>query len=269
VSGLGLPFLAIAKHAAAPVLAGFCGGQVLSMSERSNGLNQAALSELAGLLMATESFEDLMQRIAELSARTVAGASTCGITLAQDGHVITVASADPLARLLDEQQYELDQGPCLEALSTGVVVSAPDLSRETRWNGYPARALAHDVRAVHSSPLLVNDRPIGALNLYATTTDPFDAAAQETAAQLTALAAATITAAMRHYNEATLTDHLRSALFSRSVIDQAIGIVMATQHCTSDEAFNILRTVSQHRNIPIRQVAADLVAKTSDNSTPT
>jgi AmiR/NasT family two-component response regulator len=74
---------------------------------------------------------------------------------------------------------------------------------------------------------------------------------------------------MRHFNEATLTDHLRSALSSRSVIDQAIGIVMATQPCTPDEAFNILRIVSQHRNIPIRQVAADLVAKTSHKPTPT
>jgi GAF domain-containing protein len=239
------------------------------LTERSNGLNQAALSELAGLLMATGSFEELMQRIADLSARTVVGASTCGITLAQDGHVVTVASADPLARLLDEQQYELDQGPCLEALATAAVVSAPDLSRETCWNGYPVRALAHGVRAVYSSPLLVHDQPIGALNLYATTTDPSDDAAQETMAQIAALAAATITAAMRHYDEATLTDHLRSALSSRSVIDQAMGIVMATQHCTPDRAFDILRAVSQHRNIPIRQVAADLVAKTSDSPTPT
>ena len=43
---------------------------------------------------------------------------------------------------------------------------------------------------------------------------------------------------------------------------------MATQRCNSDEAFNILRTVSQHRNIPIRQVAADLVAKTSETPLP-
>lgn len=217
--------------------------------------------------MATDSFEELMQKIAELSARIVSGASTCGITLAQDGHVVTVAFADPLARLLDEQQYELDQGPCLEALATAVVVSAPDLSRETRWDGYPTRALAHGVRAVHSSPLLVHNQPIGALNMYATTTHPFDAEAQETIALLTALAAATITAAMRHYNEATLTDHLRSALSSRSVIDQAIGIVIASQHCTPDEAFDALRASSQHRNIPLRQIAADLVAKTTGNPT--
>ena len=243
------------------------GGRVSTLSERSNGLNQAALSELAGLLMATVSFEDLMQRIADLSgAHRRRRPRPAGSRWRRTG---TWSPSRPPTRwpgCSTSSSTSWTKVPAWRRC-TAVVVSAPDLSRETRWDGYPARALAHGVRAVYSSPLLVNDQPIGALNLYATTADPFDAAAQETAAQLTALAAATITAAMRHYNEATLTDHLRSALSSRSVIDQAIGIVMATERCSSDEAFNILRTVSQHRNIPIRQVAADLVAKTSDNPT--
>ena len=220
------------------------------------------------MLMATRSFEDLMQNIAALAARTVPAALTCGITLAQDGHVVTVASADPLALLLDEQQYELDQGPCLQAISTAQIVSAEDLSRETRWDGYPARALAHGVSAIYSSPLLVNDQSIGALNLYADTACAFDQDSRDTAAQLTALAAATITAAMRHYDEATLSDHLRSALSSRSVIDQAMGIIIGMQRCSPTEAFNVLRTVSQNRNIPLREIATELVARTGDGPAP-
>ena len=82
------------------------------------------------------------------------------------------------------------------------------------------------------------------------------------AAQLTALAAATATAAMRHYDELTLTDHLRTALSSRSVIDQAIGIIIGMQRCPPETGFDVLRTVSQNRNIPLRTIAADLVAKT-------
>lgn len=199
-----------------PLLKSWGPGAGPIVSESPNVLTHAALAELAGLLMATRSFEELMQRIADLAARTVPAASTCGITLAQDGHVVTVASADALARLLDEQQYELDQGPCLQALSTGQVVSAEDLSRESRWDGYPPRALAHGVRAVYSSPLLVNEQSIGAINMYARRAHPFDEDARDVIAQLTALAAATITAAMRHYDEARLTDHLRSALSSRS-----------------------------------------------------
>jgi GAF domain-containing protein len=242
---------------------------VLVVKESGNGLTQAALTELAGLLMATSSFEDLMQAVADLAGRAVPAASTCGITLSENGHVITVASADPLARLLDEQQYEVDDGPCLEAIRSGRVVIADDLSIETRWDGYPAMAVAHGVRSVLSSPLLVNDAPIGALNLYALTEHAFTPDSRSAAAQLTALAAATVTAAMRHYDESTLTDHLRTALSSRSVIDQAIGIIIGMQRCPPDTAFDILRPVSQNRNIPLRDVAADLVAKTIAPPPPT
>ena len=235
---------------------------VCVMSVAVNGLGESALTELAGSLMATSSFEELMQAVADLAGRAVPAAATCGITLSQDGHVITVASADALARLLDEQQYELDTGPCLQALRTGRVVHSEDLTRETRWNGYPAVAVAHGVRSVLSSPLLVGGRAIGALNLYAMDADGFTADSRAAAAQLTALAAATITAALRHYDEATLTDNLRVALSSRSGIDQAIGIIIGLQRCPPGTAFDLLRTVSQNRNIPLRQVAADLVTTT-------
>jgi AmiR/NasT family two-component response regulator len=70
---------------------------------------------------------------------------------------------------------------------------------------------------------------------------------------------------MRHYDEASLTDHLRAALSSRSVIDQAIGIIVGMQRCTPEAAFEVLRTVSQNRNIPLRNIAADLVAKTANS----
>ena len=253
--------MAYAKHRATASCGLYATGRV--MSQGSNGLDQSAMAELAGLLMATKSFEDLMQQIAELAVRVVPGAATCGITFAEDGHVVTVASADPLARLLDEQQYELHQGPCLQAMATGMVVAALDLRHETRWDGYPARAVAYGVECVYSSPLTVGGRPIGALNMYAANAGAFDPVAQQIIAHLTATTTATITAALRHYDESTFTDHLRSALSSRSVIDQAMGIIMGMQRCTPNTAFDILRTASQHRNIPVRQVAADLVTKTS------
>jgi len=237
------------------------------MSVSGNGLTPAALSELTGLLLTTSSFEDLLQRVADLSGRAVPAASTCGITLSENGHVITVASADALARMLDEQQYELHDGPCLQAMRTGTAVLSDDLTVETRWPGYPARAVAHGIRSVLSIPLLIGGRPTGAVNLYADKAHAFDADSTTAATQLTELAAATVTAALRHYDEATLTDHLRTALSSRSVIDQAIGIIIGIQHCPPETAFDVLRTVSQNRNIPLRQVATDLVDKTIDPAT--
>ncbi len=53
---------------------------------------------------------------------------------------------------------------------------------------------------------------------------------------------------------------LEKALESRDIIGQAKGLLMA-QGISADEAFDILRRVSQRTNQRLRNVAADVVAK--------
>jgi GAF domain-containing protein len=222
----------------------------------------AALSELAGLLLSTDSFEELLQGVAELSVRTIEPVATCGITLAYNDRVITAASSDALARQLDEQQYEHDMGPCLQSLASAEVVESVDLAAENRWGPYPSIAMVHGILSILSTPLIVDGKPVGVLNLYARTPQAFSALDRQLAELLAGQAAIAITAALRHYDEVTLSDHLRIALSSRSVIDQAIGIVIAQQRCDPEEAFATLRTISQRRNIKLRDIAAELVEAT-------
>ena len=56
-----------------------------------------------------------------------------------------------------------------------------------------------------------------------------------------------------------MSQHLQNALASRAVIDQALGIIMGQNRCTADEAFDLLRTISQNRNIKLRDIAAELI----------
>ncbi|MCA1695937.1 MAG: GAF and ANTAR domain-containing protein [Actinobacteria bacterium] len=229
------------------------------MPEEDTALLSSALSELAGLLLSTASFTELVQEVGELTVRTVAPAVTCGITLAEQGRVFTVAAADELASQLDEQQYEIGDGPCLQALRSGEVVDATDLGAESRWGDYPTIAMGHGILAVYSVPLIVNGKPVGVLNVYARAPKAFGVVDRQLLQLLAGQAAIAVTAALRHYDEVTLSDHLRIALSSRSVIDQAIGIVMAQQRGTPKQAFAALRTISQRRNIKLRIVAAELV----------
>jgi GAF domain-containing protein len=222
-----------------------------------------AYAELAGLLLASTTFDELTQQVAELAARTVPVAATCAITVAVDGRPLTVAAADGLGRLLDEQQYVLDEGPCLQAVRTREPVRSDDLATDTRWDGYPARALAHGIGAVYSVPLLVGGRALGALNMFAGAAHAFDAPARDLIGALGNLAAAGMAGALANYDEITLTGHLRRALSTRGVIDQAIGIVIAHQHCTPAQAFDVLRGISQARNIRLHQIAAELVERTA------
>jgi AmiR/NasT family two-component response regulator len=43
------------------------------------------------------------------------------------------------------------------------------------------------------------------------------------------------------------------------VIDQAIGIIMAQNRCSADDAFQILRRASMNRNVKIQQLGADMI----------
>src|ERR1700712_3526567 len=162
-----------------------------------------AVDELGQLLLNSDSFHELMVAIAALIVRTVPGATTCGVTMANGGRVITAGAADDLAVQLDEHQYDLDEGPCLQALREQRIVDAPDLGAEQRWNGYPQTAQALGIAAIYSSPLLVADHTIGVVNLYADRKDPFDAAGKELIAELGTLTTVAVIATLRNYADVT------------------------------------------------------------------
>ena len=111
-----------------------------------------------------------------------------------------------------------------------------------------------------SYPLTTGEQVIGALNLYAF--EPFspDVGTQSRAAQLADRAAGALAIGLRLAEKQAENSNLRAALISRSVIDQAIGILIAQQQCSAEEAFALLRRASQQRNVKLREVAAGILA---------
>ena len=62
-----------------------------------------------------------------------------------------------------------------------------------------------------------------------------------------------------------LTEQVHSALTSRAVIDQAVGILMSRDSGTSSEALASLRGMSQSANVTLNVVAQHLVDETHAN----
>src|SRR5687768_3840533 len=58
-------------------------------------------------------------------------------------------------------------------------------------------------------------------------------------------------------------DGLRRAMWSRALIEQAKGVLMAKHLITADQAFARLLTISQDSNVKLAQVAAAVVAGVS------
>ncbi|MBY3555603.1 GAF and ANTAR domain-containing protein [Modestobacter lapidis] len=195
----------------------------------------------------------------ELVQLAAAGHRSCGITVRLDDKARTVASSDALAARADEIQYARGEGPCLEAMRTGEVVDVPDLAADDRWDSYRSYALAQGLQSVLSTPMGVNGEHFGALNLYATSPHAFDDTARTAAARWAQQASGAVGVAVRLAERTRYGQQMSEALTSRSVIDQAIGILMAQQRCSADAAFDVLRAASQGRNVKLRTIAADIV----------
>jgi GAF domain-containing protein len=219
----------------------------------------ADFKELQDALLNTESVEEFLHEMAMLAAGLVSGGLSCGMTMQSDGRPVTVACSDPVAARVDEVQYELDDGPCLHAMRDGHTVRITDTSGQERWPEFEARAAAHGIRSCLALPLNADGKSIGALNLYARSESAFGAAEMRRAENFASYASGSLALAMRLASHAALIEQLRSSLASRTVIDQALGIIMARERCPQSRAFAILRSASQNSNTKLRDIATAIV----------
>lgn len=234
------------------------------VTEQQSGDVRGVFERLQSLLMTASEVESFLQRLTELTPSAVEIPVSCGITARRDGLPLTVASSDQRASGLDERQYVTEAGPCLHTLKTGVVVSIPDVDTEQRWPAYLQSARQQGLRSSLSLPLVVDGSTVAAMNLYSFAgPGAFDEQVQRRCLVFATLAAGALQLAIGRAADRQLMDQLEEALASRTIIDQALGIVMGQQQCDSEEAFSLLRMRSQSSQRKLREVATDLIARVS------
>jgi len=223
----------------------------------------ASLVQIYDLLIAGAGFEEFLGDLATLARDHIDGDLSVGVTVLRDGRYVTAASSDGRALELDEVQYDAGYGPCLHSLETCSEVYVPDFELESRWPDYTRRVKASGLKASLSVPVTVDERAAGALNVYRFDAAEIGEAQRADAQRLAAEAGRAMVLAVRQARQLQVNADLQSAMASRRVIDQAIGVIMAQNRCRADEAFAVLRQASQHRNTKLRQVAADVVTSVS------
>jgi len=227
-----------------------------------------AFARLGQIKLNEVDLDGVLDRIADLAKRTIAGASEVSVTLVRGGHPHTAAFTGGLAVNLDESQYDAGHGPCLDAAAANATMSVPDMVRETRWPQWAARSLQLGVNSSLSVGLPVQETVTGALNMYATEPDAFDDDAITLGQTFAGYAAVALSNAHLYDATARLAQQMQAAMESRAVIEQAKGIVMGERRCDAVEAFRILTKISQDSNRKLRDVAAALVDRATTTPTP-
>ncbi|MEU6380792.1 GAF and ANTAR domain-containing protein [Streptomyces sp. NPDC046909] len=226
------------------------------------GVGERALAGLQCLLLDSDRLEPFLGDLVRLAADLLPGSPHCSITLCRQGRPRPAAASDEMVTRFDDEQYDVGDGPCLEALRTGEPHLVRDIGDEHRFGTFPSRAEAHGLRSVLSLPLIPPGRPaIGVMNLYATEADGSLDQVRDQATVFAGYAAGALGVAQKIADRTRLSEDLQCALASRTVIDQALGIIMGQQRCSAEHAFQLLSRASQNRNRKLREVATDIITK--------
>ncbi len=226
-----------------------------------SGLNRSVAAPTS-----TKVIDAALRLVTVLATATVDGADGVSVTLARGGHMVTVASSDDTVLRMDEHQYRTGEGPCLAAASEGHWFHVESLAEEERWPDFVPLALSEGIASVLSTPLLVAERPLGALNIYSTSEHAFGLEQQQLAALFATQAATILTDAGVDLISADFANRISEALHAREVIAHAQGVVMARRHVGRAEAAADLHRAARSAEISVAAHAADVVASTHDKS---
>lgn len=222
-----------------------------------------SVADLSGLLLSEEDQERTLRRVGDLAVRSIVGCDAVGVTINDGRSPSTGAATGGLVYEVDNFQYDIAEGPCLEAVKTKTIVEVPDMATDQRWPRFAGHAAERGLLSSLSLPLIVRGDALGALNLYAFRPRAFDVADRQTGTMFAAQAAVALANAQTYAASVKVARELREALESRAVIDQAIGILIARNHFDPEEAFTALRVRSQKENRKLRDVASDIVRDAS------
>lgn len=215
-----------------------------------------------------EVVDGALRLVVALARAAVGGADGVSVSLRRRDVLATVAASDQTISDMDANQYATGEGPCVDASVKGHRFHTESLAAETRWPAFTPRARALGINAILSSPLVVQDRPVGALNIYSRSPDAFAVEDQRLASVFAAEASTVLTAAGEDMTASQRAGRLAEVLRARQVITLAQGVVMERDRVDEDLAYTTLRRFSTKTGQPLRERAEDVVASTRWSLSP-
>ena len=191
------------------------------------------------------------------SVAMVTGAQYAGITVIEAGGTVTALGATHhFPVVLDAALAEAGEGPGLSAARERQVIRVDDLRTDFRWPEFRRIALARStVRAMLCINLLGDDAPMAALSFLADSPGTFT---EESVEMATMLAAHTTMA----WNLRRRQEQFGIALDSRDINGQAKGMLMERYGIDADEAFALLKKMSQESTVKLSRIAENVVGLT-------
>jgi hypothetical protein len=205
----------------------------------------------------------LPQQLVDACAAALPVSGVGLIVMTDSGPGAVLAATDGAARVMEELQFTLGEGPCVDASRQRRPVLQPELERTApqRWPAFAAGALDAGIRAIFALPLQVGGIPVGVLDLYRDTEGRLESA--ELAEALAFADAATTILLHLQADAGSQRIHpgLVALIEDRAEVHQATGMVSVQAVLGLAEALMLLRAHAYSAERPILDVARDVIAR--------
>jgi GAF domain-containing protein len=175
----------------------------------------------------------------------------------------SLCSSDEVSELIEELQYTLGEGPCVDAYQQDRVVAEPDLADPVtrRWLAFTPAALQAGARAVFGFPLRVGTVRLGALNLYRDRRGPLSGEQHADALVIADVAARWVLEAQAGAPPDTVAEELEAGADFHFAVHNAAGMVSVQEDISVTEALIRLRAFAFSNDRLLADVAEDVVAR--------
>ena len=175
----------------------------------------------------------------------------------------SVCTTNEVSALIEELQYTLGEGPCVDAYDSDRPVLEPDLADPItpRWVAFTPPAVEAGARAVFGFPLQVGAVRLGALNLYRDRPGPLSEEQYADALVLADVAAQTVLSMQAQAPPGMLGAELEEGANFRLVVHQASGMVAVQLGVGVGEALVRLRAYAFGNDRLLTKVAEEVVGR--------
>lgn len=224
-----------------------------------SGGRERRLELLARIAEGGEELET--QRLCDMCAE-VTGASGAGIML-MSGDIPrgSVCATNAVSALIEQLQYDLGEGPCLDAYHQDRPVLEPDLVDPVspRWPAFTGPAIEAGARAAFGFPLQVGAVRLGALNLYSDAAGPLTDDQHTDAVLMAGIVAQALMLLQAGAPAGTVATELEASADFRYVVHQASGMVAAQLDVSVGQALIRLRAHAFGNGRSLTDLARDVV----------
>jgi len=191
-----------------------------------------------------------LERMAAVTRAIVPNLVGLSLSLVENNLTFTLVASNELIAAQDAIQY-LDGGPCVDAVDREKVfhVRVADPLDEGVWQFYAQATAAAGIASTLSLPILDDGRPIGGVNLYASTPDAFEGQVEALARALGSSAENAIKNADLQFSTRLDAAAADSRLAEFDDVNHAIGVVMAAHGVDSETARSQIREAALRAGI--------------------